>query len=111
MKVISTDMAAALKHLIETMDLSAAQIEGEDWTDAACTARDALPEGTVEALGKHAKVSIEAFGITADSAAILELATDCVERGLEDEALLHLGILATKLSQLKGLLTPNIKAN
>jgi hypothetical protein len=111
MKAISHDMAVALKHLIETMDLNAEQIEGEDWTNSACTARDALPEGTVDALAKHAKVSIESFGIAADSASILELATDCVERGLEDEALLHLGILATKLSQLKALLTPNLKVN
>jgi hypothetical protein len=102
-------MAAALKNLIETMNLNAEQIENEDWIGSACTARDALPEGTVEALAAHAKANVQAFAIAADSASILGLATDCVERGLTDEALLHLGMLGTKIGQIIALVTPSIK--
>jgi hypothetical protein len=65
MNVISPAMAAALKHLIETIDLAAEQIEGEDWKGAVCTARASVPVDTM--------VALEAYG--AEGAKALAMAT------------------------------------
>ncbi|WP_274644298.1 hypothetical protein [Pseudomonas serbica] len=107
MKTITTDMATALKHLVDTIDLNAEQIKDENWIGAVCDARDALPENTVEALTNQGKGRVDAFALAADSASILELAADCVERGLMNEALLHLGMLSVKLHDLAAKVKPS----
>lgn len=53
MRHISNEMAQALISLIEVIDSN--NDKYPDWIDAVCTAREKLPETTLEALGKAAE--------------------------------------------------------
>jgi hypothetical protein len=113
LKPITPAIATALHHLVSTIDLSAVQVveqgKGEDWTDAVCTARDALPEGTMIALAQLGSASSDALALATESTSLLDLAINSAERGFKDETLLHLGKLGAKLEALKGMLYPDGK--
>jgi uncharacterized protein YsxB (DUF464 family) len=104
MKPLTPGMASALKHLVETIDLNAEQVKNEDWTDAVCTAREELLEGTMTALEQLGSTSEDAQALAKNCAGILYLAINSVERNFTDEALLHLRKLSTNLDKLKAML-------
>jgi hypothetical protein len=100
-------MATALYQLVAAIDLNANQVK--DWTDSVCTAREALPEGTLIALEQLGTASTDALALATQSTSILDLAINSAERGFKDETLLHLGKLGTKLEALKSMFHPDSK--
>jgi hypothetical protein len=109
MKPMTPEMATGLHHLVATIDLNAEQVNGQDWPGAVCTARDALPEGTVIALEQLVTACSGALALATESTSILDLAINSAERGFKDETLLHLGKLGTKLEALKSMLRQDSK--